>query len=870
VTINGANDAPTLTFTAEAGLTAETDGSYKVDENNTAAIALGTPVAIDLEDGARTVVLGGDDPGFFTIGADGKLYLKAGINYEDANVGPDHKVSVTLTATDSTGAVSNAKTVTVTVNNVNDAPTLTFTAEAGLTAETDGSYKVDENNAAAIALGTPVAIDPEDGARTVVLGGDDPGFFTIGADGKLYLKAGINYEDANVGPDHKVSVTLTATDSTGAVSNVETVTVTVNNVNEAPTTPTDSNIAANTVTANAAVGTAVGITATATDVDNASFTWSLSDNAGGRFAIDANGVVTVAQAGLLAGNYDVKVRATDAGGLYSEQTFTINATSANVAPVISNFAATATGISFTLADPDSNTFTITDSTLDTFLDGQVSTGSNTLTVLEFNNVGGSIQQRPLSISDGQATGNSGVIIQIGGPAVNNFAALAGNYGTSASYGFGGNDTMYGSTGLDYIFGGGGNDTIYSTSSDVIGGGDGDDIIHVAVGGLAATIDGGNNTNSGDRDILNFNATSGTLDLTGGTITNIETLTSNNGSYNQTITLTAAQYDAFSKIDMGGNANGTGDTVNVNVDGTMDFTTGMPTVSNVEVLNLIGSTNNDTVTVTNTLSGFTSINLGDGTADTLRITGGFASSSNGQLVGIENVMLTTISGPVTLNLSNQSENLTITGGSSHDTIIGGDGNDTIIGGNGGDYINGGGGRDSINLTESTGSSDDVRLATLGGSVDTIIGFSTSDDYLRFANGDTSAGDGNNNVLSDNRFETIGSIFSTGIVIPGNSGNTSIYEFNFTLEGGDLDLDLGASSAANLYEGLRSGTSSALTSMTVASDWTGFLLAYQDNNAYIYYANAGSNGSLVAGEVSLVAVVTAQVLGSWDADEFYVGV
>ena len=61
----------------------------------------------------------------------------------------------------------------------------------------------------------------------------------------------------------------------------------------------DTNAAANAVNENAANGTAVDITAAASDADATTntITYSLQNNDGGRFAIDANtGVVTVAGA----------------------------------------------------------------------------------------------------------------------------------------------------------------------------------------------------------------------------------------------------------------------------------------------------------------------------------------------------------------------------------------------------------------------------------------------------------------------------------------------------------------------------------------------------------------------------------------------
>ena len=92
-------------------------------------------------------------------------------------------------------------------------------------------------------------------------------------------------------------------------------TIAINDVDEFDTgAVTDTNAAANTVAENAGVGTAVGLTGLASDADaTATITYSLDDNAGGRFAIHATtGVVTVN--GALdyetATSHSVTVRAT--------------------------------------------------------------------------------------------------------------------------------------------------------------------------------------------------------------------------------------------------------------------------------------------------------------------------------------------------------------------------------------------------------------------------------------------------------------------------------------------------------------------------------------------------------------------------------
>src|SRR5688572_2830854 len=79
----------------------------------------------------------------------------------------------------------------------------------------------------------------------------------------------------------------------------------------------DSDPAANNVAAGSAAGTAVGVTASSTDSNGRAITYSLADDAGGRFAIDpTSGVVTVADSSLLAGplTHAIAVQASDGAG----------------------------------------------------------------------------------------------------------------------------------------------------------------------------------------------------------------------------------------------------------------------------------------------------------------------------------------------------------------------------------------------------------------------------------------------------------------------------------------------------------------------------------------------------------------------------
>src|SRR5690606_11245463 len=106
-----------------------------------------------------------------------------------------------------------------------------------------------------------------------------------------------------------------------------------------PTTIIDGDSAANKINEYSAKGTLVGIDADAIS-DNAgggSIIYSLTNNAGGRFAIDAaSGVVSLANSALIdyadATSHQITVRATNALGAFVDKTFTIAV--GDVEPVI--------------------------------------------------------------------------------------------------------------------------------------------------------------------------------------------------------------------------------------------------------------------------------------------------------------------------------------------------------------------------------------------------------------------------------------------------------------------------------------------------------------------------------------------------------
>ncbi len=230
---------------------------------------------------------------------------------------------------------------------LNDGPALTAT----------GGHITE--NVAGAAIGTVDASDPDVGDSLTILV-DDPRFEV--ADGFLRLRDGesLDYEE-----DTSLDLTITVTDSHGATES-QTVTVTVGNVNEHAAGPVaDTDSATNAVQENAPIGTTVGITAFASDEDAPdTATYHLSDDAGGRFAIDPEtGIVTVA-APLdheTADSHSIEVTATSSDGSTSSHVFTIAVTDQNEAPVITSDGG-GDSAHFTI---DENTSAVTTLTADT-------------------------------------------------------------------------------------------------------------------------------------------------------------------------------------------------------------------------------------------------------------------------------------------------------------------------------------------------------------------------------------------------------------------------------------------------------------------------------------------------------------------------
>ena len=235
-----------------------------------------------------------------------------------------HSVTITV-VDDGTGLLSDSETFTITVNEINNNDP--FATGDSITVAEGGTIAILDSGQVSILANDGDADLPND-TLSVLLGvGPGYGSLTLYADGTFsYTHDGSeNFSDA---------FTYIVSDADGGVTDTGIVSITITPVNDNGIGPvTDSDGAADNVAENAGIGTAVGITASATDPDiTDTVSYSLSGNAGGRFGIDsATGVVSIA-AGLdyeTAVSHTIVVLATSSDGSTSSQTFTISVSDSN-------------------------------------------------------------------------------------------------------------------------------------------------------------------------------------------------------------------------------------------------------------------------------------------------------------------------------------------------------------------------------------------------------------------------------------------------------------------------------------------------------------------------------------------------------------
>ena len=365
LTTTNTNDAPTVTTAQTALETSENvDFSYTVPNATFGDIDVGDSLTY-----SATLASGGALPTWLSFDAGTKTFSGTPANSDIANL------SIKVTASDGIATVSDTLALKVTDNAV---PTVAVAQAANLTA-TEGSVFTSYT----VPAGTFSDLEDADTSLTITATGLPDG---------LTFASGIisgTPTNAAVGAN---TVSITATDSGGA-SVTDQITITVANVNDAPTVANalidqtlisgregSYAIAANSFN-DIDVGETATLTYTATSAGSAIPSWLAINSTTGAFTANP----TSSDAGITS----VTVTATDTSGAAVADTFDITVT-ANQAPVVATLGGQAatedTAVSFTLADAkftdgNSDTMTVTVSGEPTWLtfDANTKTFSGTPT-----------------------------------------------------------------------------------------------------------------------------------------------------------------------------------------------------------------------------------------------------------------------------------------------------------------------------------------------------------------------------------------------------------------------------------------------------------------------------------------------------------
>jgi serralysin len=477
ISVTNLNEAHTITSAST--------GSF--NENGTGT-AYQTQVSDPDLGAAFSYSLSGADANLFTIDSAGAVSFKTAPNREaPSDQGLDNVYDIVVSVSD--GVHTATKTVAITVNDVNEAPTLTSATTVSVAENTGTSFY------------TASAIDPENTKLSYMITGTDASRFVIdAATGALRFSSAPNFESPNdAGLNNVYDVIIHASD--GERISTQALAVTVTNVNEAPSFSSGSS--GTNIVEGSAASTQV-YDANATDPEGTAVTFSLSAiDDGDLFNINATtGVVTFKatpnfETPLDTGannGYRFTVFATSDGQTTS-RTVTFNVT--NTLPTFSSgsevvvtqgvtgaiHTASASDlaggtVTYSLSGSDSARFTINAST------GALSWLNSPSFATPWDIGLDNIYNFVIVASDGT------------GSTSQNFTVTVRNNSSGADSisGGSGNDILDGLAGADTLNGNAGDDTLRGgNDADTLNGGAGNDLLDGGNGGDA--LDGGSGTDT---------------------------------------------------------------------------------------------------------------------------------------------------------------------------------------------------------------------------------------------------------------------------------------------------------------------------------------------------------------------------------------
>ncbi|MBT1707421.1 tandem-95 repeat protein [Fulvivirgaceae bacterium PWU5] len=332
ITVNAVNDPPVAND--DAGQTAEesnvTINVVQNDTDNEGPVDAGTVdliVSTDAIDQSTTT-----DAGAWSVDNNGVVSFTPVLNF----VGP---ATLAYTVRDAGGATSNQATITITVNNVNDAPEAKDDA-ASTNEETTGTVDVIANDTDLDGNGTINKGSVDLNTGTVAIESShttDQGNWSVNGNGVVSFTPVAGFVGQAPLP-YRVS------DNSGAASNIATITFTVIGVNDAPqargdngATQEETAVTINVLENDTDDGT---INANSVDLNTGSPGIQKSNNTDqGNWSVDTNGVVTFTPAKDFIGTASITYTVNDNDGETSNAaTISITVSNVNDLPVATNDA----------------------------------------------------------------------------------------------------------------------------------------------------------------------------------------------------------------------------------------------------------------------------------------------------------------------------------------------------------------------------------------------------------------------------------------------------------------------------------------------------------------------------------------------------
>ncbi|PJI49131.1 MAG: hypothetical protein CTR55_07100 [Pseudomonas sp.] len=213
VTLTGTNDAPVAlpgaaTTEENTVLNGQVPAASDIDGNVT-----GYQLATDL----------GQGNGNLTFNPDGSYSFNPGKDFDSLAQGETRDVTFTYQAKDNNGALSDPQTITITVTGTNDAPVAL-----------PGAATTEENT---VLNGQVPAASDVDGSVTgyqlTTDVGQGNGSLTFNPDGSYSFIPGKDFDSLAQGETRDVTFTYQAKDNNGALSDPQTITITVTGTNDA-------------------------------------------------------------------------------------------------------------------------------------------------------------------------------------------------------------------------------------------------------------------------------------------------------------------------------------------------------------------------------------------------------------------------------------------------------------------------------------------------------------------------------------------------------------------------------------------------------------------------------------------------------------